>query len=172
MHTRVRGSSTACPHSTNDSTQCPSRFYYRDVLLFIHHGPLGDAGWQEAEVAPALPSPQPSVKTNAAPRPPSFIPPFFLSLLSFCFPPAHGLCQRRTKVEQALFSSSGRLVVLASKERVGGRGVGCVDEKVNNGRNGVHVNIIKRCHVWWTHQADWSTVFDAKLTHRLPSKCL
>lgn len=115
MHTRVRGSSTACPHSTNDSTQCPSRFYYRDVLLFIHHGPLGDAGWQEAEVAPALPSPQPSVKTNAAPHPPSFIPPFFLSLLSFCFPPAHGLCQRRTKVEQALFSSSGRLVVLAFK---------------------------------------------------------
>lgn len=94
------------------------------------------------------------------PRSPPLIPLLFLSLLSFCFPPAHGLCQRRAKVEQALFSSSGQLVVLASKERGGP-----VDGKVNNGRNGVHVNIIKRRRVWQTHQGDWSFVFDAKLTH-------
>lgn len=52
-----------------------------------------------------------------------------------------GLCGRLAKVEQALYSSSDSLVVLASKER------GSVDGKGNNAPNGVHVNIIKRCHV-------------------------
>lgn len=89
--TRVfRGSSTACPRSTNDSTLCPSRFYYWDVLLFIHHGPLGDAGWQEAEVAPARPSPQPSVKTNAAPTPLHLFPPSFYLCCPSVFLPLVG----------------------------------------------------------------------------------
>lgn len=52
-----------------------------------------------------------------------------------------GLCGRLAKVEQALYSSSVRFIVLASKER------GPVDGKGNNVPNAVHVNIIKRCHV-------------------------
>lgn len=97
---------------------------------------------------------------------PSIFFPFFLSLLSFCFPLARGLCQRQAKVEQALFSSSESLVVLASKER------GPIDEKGNNAPNGVHVNIIKRCHVWWSHRGDSSAAFDAKLTNHLSSNWL
>lgn len=128
-------------YRANDSTPCPSRFYYWDAVLFIHHWLLGDAGWQDVEVAPALPSPQPSVKTTAILSPP-FFSPFFLSLPSFCFPLARGLCQRQAKVEQALFSSSDRLVVLASKER------GPIDGKVDNAPSGVRVNIIKRRHAW------------------------
>lgn len=89
------------------------------------------------------------------PAPPPPLPSIYFPLLFYLRCPsvsllARGLCQRRSKVEQALFSSSGQLVVLASKEREGAP----VDGKVNNGRNGVHVNIIKRCHVWQTHQGD------------------
>lgn len=119
----------------------------------IHHWSLGDAGWQEAEVAPALPSLQPCVKTSPAP---SVFPPSFLSPPSFCFPPAHGSCQRRAEVEQALFSLSGQLVVLASKERGGP-----VDGKANNGRNGVHVNIIKRLQ-FLSKPNKATQVFDAR----------
>lgn len=49
-----------------------------------------------------------SLLSKPAPPPlSSFYSPFFLSPLSFCFPPARGLCQGWAKVEQALFFSSG-----------------------------------------------------------------
>ncbi len=74
-----------------------------------------------------------------------------------------GLCGRLAKVEQALYSSSDRLLVLASKQR------GPVDGKGNNAPNGVHVNMIKRCHVWWTYACDSSVVFDVKWTNDSPA---
>lgn len=70
----------ACCYWANDSTPCLSHFHYWDAVLFIHHWLLGDAGWQDTEVAPALPSPQPSVKTAAIPSLPlHFFPLLFIS---------------------------------------------------------------------------------------------
>lgn len=86
----------ACCYWANDSTPCPSRFYYWDAVLFIHHWLLGDAGWQDVEVAPALPSPQPSVKTTAIRSPPFFSPSFYLCCPSV-FPLLVGYASDRLK---------------------------------------------------------------------------
>lgn len=94
----------ACCYSANDPARRPSPFYYWDVLLFIHHWLLGDAGWQGAEVAPHFPPLSPLSK----PPPPPPLLLFFKSPLSFCFcscTSMDGLCGRPAKVEQALFSS-------------------------------------------------------------------
>lgn len=87
----------------------------------------------------ALPSSQPSVK-----HPPhtSLFSPFISAVLLFSScSSVDGLRGRLAKVEQALCSSSDRLIVLASKER------GSADGKGNNAPNGVHVNMIKRRRV-------------------------
>lgn len=134
----------ACCYSANDPARCPSPFYYWDVLLFIHHWLLGDAGWQGAEVAPHFPPLSPLSKP---PPPPPLLPFFFFFLISavllFLLLHIYGRFMWETGESRAGFIlfSSDRLVVLASKES------GSIDGKVNNAPNGVHVNIIKRCHV-------------------------
>lgn len=95
--------------------------------------------------------------------PPSSLFSLFISsvlLFSSCSS-VDGLCGRLAKVEQALFSSSVWVTVLASKER------GSVDRKGNNTPNGVHVNIIKRCHVHWTYSGYSSAAFLCQVNQRL-----
>lgn len=123
---------------------------------------------------PALPSSQPSVKTTPTPSPPPFFPAFIYLFIYYLRCPSvlllliYGRFMWETGESRAGFIlfSSDRLVVLASKES------GSIDGKVNNAPNGVHVNIIKRCHVQWTHSGDSSVVFDVKRTSDFPPSWL
>lgn len=93
----------------------------------------------------------------------SLVSPFISPVLLFCScSSVDGVCGWLAKVEQALYSLSDCLIVLASKE------TGSIDGKGNDASNRVHVNMIKRCHVQWTCGGNSSVVFDVKWTNDLP----
>lgn len=120
-------------------------------ICFIH--PSLAAWWCRVAgciSGPALPFSQPSVKITSTP-----ILPFISSVLLFSSCSSmDGLCGRLAKVEQALFSPSVWVIVLASK------GTGFADVKGSNSPNGVHIN------VHWTHMTQFLAL-GVKLTKGL-----
>lgn len=120
----------ACCYSANDPARSPSHFYYWDMLYSSIIGCLVMQGgrvhkWPRTSFLSAL------CQNHLHP-----ILPFISSVLLFSSCSSmDGLCGRLAKVEQALFSPSVWVIVLASK------GTGFADVKGSNSPNGVHINV-------------------------------